>query len=60
MLATHSEKCSAKLLAPQESDLDSGKCGGYYFSLSSALNIDFLTLQIRVILKSIKLSIHCH
>ena len=31
MLATHSEKCSAKLqlLAPQESDLDSGKCGGY-------------------------------
>ena len=54
----HSEKCATKSLAPQEFDLDSGKCGGYYFSLSSALNIDFLTLQIIVILNSIKLSIH--
>ena len=44
----HSEKCSGKSLASQEFDLDSRKCGGCYFSLSSALNIDLLTLQVRV------------
>ena len=53
----HSEKFSAKSLAPQEFYLDSGKCDGCYFSLVGALNIDSLTLQVRVMLKSTKLSI---
>ena len=52
------EILSAKSLAPQAFDLDSGKCGVCCFSLSSALTIDLLRLEFRVMLKSIKLSIH--
>ena len=43
---------------PQAFDLDSGKCGVCCFSLSSALTIDLLSLEFRVMLKSIKLSIY--